>query len=390
MRSFSKKEIEALLDKYLENKLTQDDMLQLFELFRSSENEELLRKIVLSHFNEIQEYPSEIQSIDFDRIYHQLLFQLKQKEKTDTTKRLFEKRSRVRRLIVEGISIAAVVCIAFLSGSLIHRDRSGIAGVQPKTDTYVEVRAPLGARSEVTLSDGTELILNAGSTIKYRSDYNSLNRDLYLSGEAYFKVAKNRTLPLVVSAGNINIKATGTEFNIKAYAEDGIIEATLIEGEIEIVQEGDSEQDRVLVLKPNQKAIYTRVSDHITMEKIREIEPLAVKPSKIDTEKLLISPKTDIEQATAWTEKRLIIKRESLESLCIKLQRKYDVTFVFDNEEIKKYRFSGVLLDETFDQVMAAIKLSAPVDYSINRKTVTLTINQEMMDKYSKHANKDE
>ena len=97
------------------------------------------------------------------------------------------------------------------------------------------------------------------------------------------------------------------------------------------------------MLKPNQKAIYANQSDQLTLEKIKEIEPLAVKPAKIITDKLLVSPKTDVEQVTAWTKNKLIIRSENLESLCTKLQRKYNVTFVFRDEEIKKHRFSGVL-----------------------------------------------
>jgi transmembrane sensor len=142
------------------------------------------------------------------------------------------------------------------------------------------------------------------------------------------------------------------------------------------------------VLEPNQKAIYAYRSDQLTLEKIKEIEPLAVKPAKITTDKLLISPKTDVEQVTAWTKNKLIIRSENLESLCTKLQRKYNVTFIFGDEEIKKHRFSGVLLDETLQQVMDVIKLTAHVDYLLNGKTVILVSNKEQTAKYSKNPNK--
>jgi len=230
-------------------------------------------------------------------------------------------------------------------------------------------------------------MLNAGSSIKYRSDFNLLHRDLVLEGEAYFKVARNLDIPLVVYAGNINIKATGTEFNVKAYSDEGIIETTLINGEVEISQQGNNDKERILVLKPNQKAIYAEQSDQLTLEKIKEIEPHAIKTVKISTKNLLVSSKTDVEQVTAWTKNKLIIRSENLESLCIKLQRKYDVTFIFRDEEIKKHRFSGVLLDETLQQVMDVIKLTAPVDYLIDRKTVLLYTKNEKTEKYSNDLN---
>jgi ferric-dicitrate binding protein FerR (iron transport regulator) len=142
-----------------------------------------------------------------------------------------------------------------------------------------------------------------------------------------------------------------------------------------------------MVLEPNQKAIYASESDQLTLEKIKEIEPLAVKQVKIITDKLLVSPKADIEQAIAWTKNKLIIRSENFESLCTKLQRKYNVTFLFKDEEIKKHRFSGVLLDETLQQVIDVIKLTAPVDYLIDGKTVILFSNKEKTEKYSKNIN---
>jgi len=252
---------------------------------------------------------------------------------------------------------------------------------------YNEIKAPLGAKSEIRLNDGTEVMLNAGSSLKYSTDYNLHNRDLVLEGEAYFKVAKNTNLPLVVNAGNLNIKATGTEFNVKAYSDDKMIETTLVDGKVEISPKGNIDKDRILILKPNQKAIYAQQSDKLTIEMIKEIEPLAIKPLKINTADLLLSSKTDVEQVTAWTKNKLIIRSENLESLCKKLQRKYNVTFVFKDEGIKKQRFSGVLLDETFQQVMDVIKLTARVDYIIDSKTVILFSKTEKAGKYLKITN---
>ena len=148
-------------------------------------------------------------------------------------------------MVLQGISIAAVFCIAFFLGTIFNHASLNIISPEQSviSTTYNEIKAPLGARSEIRLNDGTEVMLNAGSSIKYRSDYNLLNRDLVLEGEAYFKVAKNMNLPLVVNAGNINIKATGTEFNVKAYSDEGIIETTLVNGEVEISQKGNNDKD---------------------------------------------------------------------------------------------------------------------------------------------------
>jgi ferric-dicitrate binding protein FerR (iron transport regulator) len=386
----SNTEIDTLIARYLENKCTPEEKHQLYELLASSDNERSFKEVLFSHLNEFQEGQFESHSVDFERIYNQLITEIKRREVTESETRQLQKRSKVKRLVIEGLSIAAVFCLAFFLGAILNRNHNKTSSVgQSITSTFTEVKAPMGARSEIRLNDGTEVMLNAGSSIKYSSDYNSLNRDLMLEGEAYFKVAKNINLPLIVNAGNLYIKATGTEFNVKAYTAEGIIETTLVKGEVEISQKGNKDKDRILMLEPNQKAIFASQYDKFTLERIKEIEPLAIIPAKIITDKLLISPKTDVEQATAWTKNKLIIKSENLESLCAKLQRKYNVTFVFMDQEIKKHRFSGVLLDETLQQVIDVIKLTSPVNYRMDGKTVLLFSNTEKAGKNMKNLNKD-
>jgi ferric-dicitrate binding protein FerR (iron transport regulator) len=382
------KDKNILFEKFLENNCTQEEMHKLYELLASSDNEKYFKEILFKHLNDFNGVQETGISADFERIYSELNSEIKAREKSETENKLFQKRIKVKRILFESISVAAVFCIAFFLGTFTGRDQN-IIGTQPsKSVSYNEIKTRLGSRSEVLLSDGTEVMLNAGSSIKYNSDYNSQNRDLVLEGEAYFKVVKNINLPLIVNAGNISIKATGTEFNVKAYSDEGIIETTLAKGEIEISQKGNNDKNRILVLTPSQKAIYASKTDQLTLDRIKEIEPLAVKPAKIITDRLLVSAKTDVEQVTAWTSNKLIVRSENLENLCTKLERKYDVAFIFSDEEVKKHRFSGVLLDETFQQVMDVIKLTAPVDYYLDGKNVLMFSSKKTTVKQQKNLNK--
>ena len=362
---------ENLLREYLNGNCSGDEIRQLFKILKSPENEAQFKDILMTQLDEFDDSRFKSTPVNFGGIYERILSEIRRTGERKPGFVQVRKLSKNKRLIIEILSFAAVFFIAFYIGR-INSNNSYVLNGEPSVISYNEITAPLGAKSEMILSDGTKIILNAGSTLKYTNAYNSLNRDLELEGEAYFKVAENKSLPLVLNAGKLIIKATGTEFNVKAYSEEGIIETTLIEGNVEISQKGEIRDNEILELKPNQKAIYTGESDRITLEKVRETEPQAVKPARATTENLLISPKTDIDQVTAWINNKLIIRKENFESLCVKLQRKYNVTFVFGDEEIKKYRFTGVLLDETFEQVMDAIKLVAPVDYSVEGKLVTL------------------
>ncbi len=365
---------ENLLKEYLDGKCSGYEIRQLYEILKSPENEIQVKDILMTHLDKFDDSQVESNNVNLEGICERILSDIRKMRKTGPDFNQTGRPYITKRLIIEIFSFAAVFLVAFFLGR-INYNKNIVVPLIPEEISYNEITAPLGAKSEVRLSDGTRIILNAGSSIKYNTAYNTDNRDLSLEGEAYFRVAKNKDLPLVVNTGELIITATGTEFNVKAYSEDGIIETTLIEGNVEITQKGDNEDNEnneVLELKPNQKAIYTSESDQIILERIREAEPLAIKPSRATTENLLVSPKTDIDQVTAWINNKLIIRKENFESLCVKLQRKYDVTFVFGDEEIKKYRFTGVLLDETFEQVMDVIKLVAPVDYSVDGKVVTL------------------
>lgn len=379
--------IADLLLSYAENRCTDEEKDELFALFHESGQESTLKELLFEQLAELQDDRIKGHSIDSERLYNKIISEIEHREIIDAEKHLLRKRNKlglVIRLVSGGVSIAAVFLLAFYLGGISKKSSGGAGSALTAELASTEIKAPFGSTTELSLPDGTKILINAGSTIRYMSDYNVNNRDLVLEGEAYFKVAKNTKLLFNVKTHKINIRATGTEFNVKAYSEEDVVETTLLEGEVEISQIDNSDSKQVLVLKPNEKAIYSEKSDQITLDNIKRSEPLAVKPAKIASDKLLVSPMTDVDEAIAWTQNKLIIKGENLESLCIKLQRKYGVQFIFGDEEIKKFRFSGVLLDETFEQIMDAIKLTAPISYSVNGKAVTLVMNEKQIEKYSR------
>ena len=99
---------------------------------------------------------------------------------------------------------------------------------------------------------------------------------------------------------------------------------------------------------------------------------------------ILIAPQVNTDQVVAWTEGKLILRGESLDKLCVELERKYDVTVVFLDDEIKKFRFTGVLLDETLEQVLNVIGLTSPIRYTLDGKTVYLNSNPNSLNGFSK------
>ena len=287
----------------------------------------------------------------------------------------------VKRLL----QVAAVLILVFLFGGLASFFLFRQIPEQKELKQYCEVAAPYGARSEVVLPDGTKVWLNAGSKLRYSTDFNKSNRDLSLTGEGFFDVSKNKEIPFVVNALDLKITALGTQFNVKAYNEDETIETTLIKGKVMLESEsGANKFSENIYLLPNQKAVLIKgkkeikvndISDNTNNNKEAEITPSV---------KLIIQEKIDPLPDISWKNNKLIFNAEELSEILKELGRKYNVKFRCESNKIKNYKFTGTLEDETLQQVLNAIKLSAPFDYNIKGNEVTLTVNNKRMNEYEK------
>jgi len=244
----------------------------------------------------------------------------------------------------------------------------------------------MGAKTEITLPDGSHVWLNAGSKIKYNSGFSIQNRNISLDGEAFFKVAKNNVIPFIVKTSDIDIKAVGTAFNVKAYSDEGTIETTLVEGKIAIIQSGKTiTSSSEFFLEPNQKATFVKEKTTFDLTDVRKFKEELPPQIKVETGKVYINPKVDPTSNIAWKENQMIIRGEAMESLVIKLERKYDVEIEIESDYVKDYRFSGTLDDETLQQVLDVIKLSAPIDYTIEGKLVTIKENSILKKKFKRY-----
>ena len=269
------------------------------------------------------------------------------------------------------------VAAAFILGAVIT-----VAVLLSLTDVfneelvYTEISTPRGANSKLTLPDGSVVFLNAGSSLKYSNQYGRKRRDVYLIGEAFFDVTSDKSKIFVVQAADLFVRAYGTSFNVKSYPEEQTVEATLIEGSIGVIRI-DMEKSKTdeVMLKPNQRVVYYKKSQqtNIVGNKPDYLEE-KVQEKNEETGKLtyLISKGIDTKPFTSWKEGILVINSETLESLAIKLERKYDMNIHFESEELKKMKFTGTIENETIEQVMEAISIAAHIDYSIKDRDIWL------------------
>ena len=358
-------EFKALLEKYRNQQCNSEELRRLWDSLTDERKERMAEAILTEDLNNFRLNESDIEKVNFESIFKSLEARIVHQELHE------EPKIQKTKGILVFTRVAAVFLLSFLAGSIFTHfwGRQG----QNVEVTFCEIKAPLGGKSEVTLPDGSHVWLNAGSKIKYLNQFNQNNRNITLEGEAYFKVAKNTKLPFIVKTGDLKIIAVGTEFNVKSYNDEGIIETTLVEGKVTIRNDRQTNQSQKFIyLVPAQKAVYIRDQQELKVEDmntIKESNPEVIEPQK---GVVYVAEKIDPVPIIAWKDNKLIFKGEEISNLAIKLGRKYNVTISFASENIKQYRFSGTLEDETLTQVLDVIKLTAPIDYELDGKEVKI------------------
>lgn len=215
-----------------------------------------------------------------------------------------------------------------------------------------EVVIPFGKKSQIILEDGTMVWLNAGTKLAFPTRFTGDKREVFLEGEAYFEVAHNKNLPFYVNTNEISIKVLGTKFNLSAYKTDSQIETVLLEGEVAV--SGRSKLEFLkseTLLEPNQKAIYNK-----------------------EQKKISVINEPDVEFAIAWTEGWFKFSKQNLNTVLNKLQRYYNVKFVFDRDFPTADLITGKLdLKESIDQVMIALSDVADIQYKTDGEIIYIS-----------------
>ncbi len=275
--------------------------------------------------------------------------------------------------------IAAMLVVVFLAGMAVNQFW-GRSGIDENQVAYTEYTSPYGSKSKVKLPDGSLVWLNAGSILRYSSTFNVSNREVYLEGEGYFDVTRNEQAPFLVQTSTITIKVLGTAFNVKAYPEESVVETTVERGAVQLIDPSSSSQETT-ILRAQQKAVVVKEAQQPNEDPgempLLDSKPVNIKPSNyIPIADMEVSSNVKTEAYTSWKDPRWIIEREKLSNFAVKLERRYNVRFVFNDEELMDYVFSGKFEDETLDQVLEAMKLTAPITYRVKQNTVYLSRNR--------------
>ena len=292
-----------------------------------------------------------------------------------------------KRIIKRALQVAASVAIIFFSGvatshyilkSEIERaeELTLLAGAEHK------VVVPRGAKSTIVLPDGSKVVLNASSKITYSTDYGFSSRSISLEGEAYFDVKTNAEKPFIVHTSDVDIQAFGTAFNVKAYPEDLTIVTTLEHGELRVNSRNDNSMD--VTLKPKQNVVYHKNEPMAPKQetKNRLVKPSVSSESISDVPVVTVTDLVNTGLHTSWKDSEWQIESQTFGEFAGLLERRYNVRMIFGSNDLLNYRFSGTIRNETIEQILHILTITAPMKYTIEQGVVRLQIDPKRKSNY--------
>jgi len=268
----------------------------------------------------------------------------------------------------------AAACILLVTGAyLLLTGKFKLSGGRSQGHNNV-VATKNGSHSRVSLPDGTEVWLNAGSNLVYDETFGKETRELRLTGEAYFDVVKDAEHPFVIHTRAMNIRVLGTQFNVRAYPDEKTTEASLLKGSIEISLPGRP-SDRML-LKPNEK-ISVRNGGSEAEDQKDSLQAAGggqgASPA-VSISKITYVPGDTAAAETSWVRNKLIFRNQPFDELAREMERWYNVVIVVKNGDLLQKRFTGTFFNESVREALDKLKVSYPFKYSYDKKNNTIII----------------
>jgi len=381
--------IESLLIKYLTKSATIEDLNILNVWIEVPANKSLFKEFVENHY--AMNYS--VNNLDSTQLIAQLLFEIRKSKKKSYKSRIkviykyaavfvgiigltyifmnkpensIDKRDKL--IIAEDditlelengnvkiIDVKGAEKIIDKSGKILGTHKKGIlnyvADNLAEKLVYNKLSIPNGKKFQIVLSDGTEVYLNAGTSIKYPVKFiKGASREVFLlSGEAYFDVSKDTEHPFIVHANTVNVRVLGTEFNISSYPEDLAVNTVLVEGAVSLYKSNETfDKVHAPVLSPGYKASWDKRNGTVSI-------------NKVDTAIYI-----------GWKNGKLIFKNTEFKSIIKKLERHYNVSIVNRNKELNEQYFDATFDIETIEEVLNSFNKSYKIEYTINNNQIII------------------
>jgi len=290
-------------------------------------NESGLKEIAWEHWEKSPSTEVELQHI-LDRILINI----------NTSK---DKRPIFSRILSAYYRVAAVLLIPLLIGGIYM-----IVLNSNRSTTYAEIVSPQGARVQFTLPDGSKGYLNGGSKLKFPVNF-SKNRNISLSGEAYFEVAKNEKQPFTVQTKYIDVKVFGTKFDVCAYEDDLEVLTTLEEGSVSVF---NKTKKTYTMLNPGEQNIVNSISG-------------SMKNTSVNTTLY-----------TSWKEETLRFSNSPFDEVVKKMERWYGVNIILDKSLKYSENYTFTIRTESLRELLQLLSLTTPMSFKIDNDTDKVVI----------------
>ncbi len=375
-------EIESYIIKYLSNSATEEELTHLNEWILIDDNQKIFEEYVQLHLNMI----TSVNEPDTEKITQELVRKIRASKSKSRFKIVMKYAAIGLVLLITGYFYQQItsenennkqqlVTIEFDNGTIqpLHlnnntelKDSEGNSvGVQngsivrytKNTDAnelvYNTLNVPYGKKFELVLADGSHVFLNSGSSLRYPAAFvNGKERTVFLEGEAFFDVAKDKEHSFVVNASEINIEVLGTKFNVSHYPEDEYINTVLIEGAVQLKPTKLALTDvEPTLLKPGFKAEWNKETENISIETVN----------------------TTI--YTQWTKGKLVFRNTPFIEIRKILERHYNVRIINKNSVLDKERFDATFDEETIEQVFELLGKSYEINYTRTGDVITINKN---------------
>ncbi len=325
----TKEQRERLIAKYLEGTITEEEssLLETWLKDNSHNRRELKQYVWLWDRSNTFHFPKNVDTErDLATVHEKVGIRKRGKRIKMNVFQL------VAALLVFGLLLSGTYYLIFSKQLGIDQDRY-----------YQQVTAAFGTRATVDLADGTQVILNSGSTLKFPGKFTDKDsRQVSLEGEAFFNVKENKAKPFWVNVGKLDVKVLGTSFNVHEYALKQSVDITLVEGRVGIYSASHGRDERILTLLPSEIAHFDGKKNTLRKESV-----------------------TNMGKYIGWIDGKLIFEDDPMDNVIRKLENWYNVDIVIKNKELLSYRYTGTFINESIDQVLSFFSQTSPLFYEI-------------------------
>lgn len=315
---------EDIINKYLTGQCSEEEVVEVNAWMKESEENarQLFRMEEIYHLGKFNQYADRQRMARAEKQLY---------KKLDEEKRKQNKILRMHRWMKYAAMIAVILVIGGGSGYWLYQNGNN--------QHMMVAVANEGIVKEIILPDGTKVWLNNSATLKYPREFSEKARNVYLDGEAYFEVTKNRHKPFTVQSDAMRVRVLGTTFNFKCDKNYRIAEVTLIEGEIEV--KGNKEEGQI-ILAPGQRAELNKNNGRLTVKQV------------------------DAKMDAVWHDNLIPFQKADIFTISKALERFYDIKIILSPDMRADKTYSGVLKKKsTIESVLKSLQNSISIDYKI-------------------------